>query len=157
MITTDKIKVEVKEEKQDQKPKKVNRLTFLKFDYLLLFFATIITVFSLFIVSLIEPPKGNTVEILYNGNVTIRESLDINKKITLTKAKYPNLLGDMEIEIEVGKVRISKETSPNNICSKQGWTDNQFKSLICEPNNVIVRIITDKDFTIPGDIIAGDV
>lgn len=150
MQGTGKIKKEISKSK-------LNYTQFMRLDFLLLFFATITVIFSLFIVSLIKAPTGSNVEVVYQGKVVIREVISQDKIIKMSKDSYPALLGDMEIEIKDNKVRIKKETSPNNICFKQGWTDNTFKALICEPNSVIVRVSNDNNADIPSDIIAGDI
>ena len=46
----------------------------------------------------------------------------------------------MEIEINDSKVRVLKEQSPYNYCSKQGWVDDVATPIICLPNGVIITI-----------------
>lgn len=49
-------------------------------------------------------------------------------------------LGTVEIEVKDGAVRVEKETSPNHLCSIQGWVKNVNQPIICLPNEIIVRI-----------------
>lgn len=79
-------------------------------------------------------------QIYYNNQLVASLDLNIDSTLTLTKTKYPELLDDLEVEVKDGKVRISKETSPNNICSKQGWSNSSTKPLVCLPNKVYVQI-----------------
>lgn len=63
------------------------------------------------------------------------------KKIILTKEKHGVLLDDMEITISKDKgIKITKETSPRNICSQQPWINTPGVPLVCLPNQVYVVI-----------------
>jgi hypothetical protein len=53
--------------------------------------------------------------------------------------------GDILIEVENSKVRVKKETSPLHICSKQGWVSNANDILVCLPNKVVIKIVTNKE------------
>ncbi len=47
--------------------------------------------------------------------------------------------GEVEITVKDGKVSITKETSPLNICSEQGFVDVNKIPLVCLPNNLVVE------------------
>ena len=51
----------------------------------------------------------------------------------------------MTIEIKDNKVRVSKEESPKNYCSKQGWVSSVATPIVCLPNAVVVTIIGEND------------
>lgn len=72
-----------------------------------------------------------------------------NQKNDIYKSQYPTnyffenlplLVDDLIIKISNGNVQIVKETSPNNICSKQGKIAAQSPPLICAPNYVMIII-----------------
>lgn len=85
--------------------------------------------------------KGDLkVDINISGRIAYTYSLNEDRIITLKKDDHPSLLGDMEIEIRDNKVRVSKEQSPLNYCSKQGFVDKVARPIICLPNEVIVII-----------------
>ncbi len=87
--------------------------------------------------------KENMIAKVYNNGELVYTFTDLNKEEIFT-TKGVN--GDVVIETKDGKVRIKEETSPLNICSKQGWTDSTSKPLICLPNKVVVEIVgKDKD------------
>jgi Uncharacterized protein conserved in bacteria len=98
---------------------------------------------------LVGKTSGDVVNIYYENKIVATLDLNKNQTLILPKEKYPALLADLEVEVMDGKVRISKETSPNNICSKQGWTDSSLHPLVCLPNKVLV-IIEPKDIMING-------
>ncbi len=47
--------------------------------------------------------------------------------------------GEVEITVKDGKVAITKETSPLNVCSKQGFVNVNQVPLVCLPNNLVVE------------------
>ena len=49
-------------------------------------------------------------------------------------------LGDVVIQIEDGKARVSEEKSPLNYCSIQGWVSNTNVPIVCLPNSIIIVI-----------------
>ena len=55
------------------------------------------------------------------------------------------LLGNVVIEIKDKKVRVVKENSPKNICSKEGYISDSTKPLICLPNKVVIKIVQSSD------------
>lgn len=64
-----------------------------------------------------------------------------------TKYKYENLsllLDDLIIEINNKSISIVEETSPNNICSKQGSVSRPNIPLTCAPNYIVAMITTDE-------------
>lgn len=89
---------------------------------------------------------GDLYAVVYYDNEEIeRLSLTDDQTYTMLQSQYPDLLADLEIEVKDKSVRISKETSPNHICSKQGWSSSPIKPLVCLPNNVFVTIIAPND------------
>ncbi|MFP4077592.1 MAG: NusG domain II-containing protein [Bacillota bacterium] len=53
-------------------------------------------------------------------------------------------LGDVTIHYDASDhtVHVEDETSPQNICQKQGKTNSPLKPLTCLPNEVVIRIET---------------
>lgn len=88
------------------------------------------------------------VEIQVSGKLTHTLKLSEDKIITLKKDDYSSLLGDMEIEISASRVRVKKEQSPLNYCSKQGWISKAAQPIICLPNEVIVTIRGNIDYDV---------
>lgn len=54
-------------------------------------------------------------------------------------------LGVVVIEYDAGRVRVIEETSPQNICQLQGFTDSPFHPLTCLPNYVVITVISDEE------------
>lgn len=119
-----------------------------KWDLFILSFA-IIFVIMLVVVSNIITGSVNGdnkyVVISINGQDKYKYKINEDRTIELKKKNYDTLLGDMEIEIKDGKVRVSKEESPKNYCSKQGWVSSVATPIVCLPNAVVVTIIGEND------------
>lgn len=111
-----------------------------KWDIAIIILTVVFSVGLYFSLNLFVDNDATTAHVYYNNELVASLDLKINENLLLEKSKYPDLLADLEVEVKDGKVRISKETSPNNICSKQGWTDTTTKPLVCLPNKVYVQI-----------------
>lgn len=81
------------------------------------------------------------VVISIDGEEKFKYKLSEDREINLLKNDYSTLLGDMIIEIKDNKVRVKKEESPKNYCSKQGWVGNVATPIFCLPNAVVITII----------------
>ena len=112
-----------------------------------LFILILSIVFVLLIVVASNIITGNVngaykyVVVSINGEDRFKYLLSENRTIELAKDDYKTLLGDMVIEIKDNKVRVSKEESPKNYCSKQGWVSSVATPIVCLPNAVVVTII----------------
>jgi len=53
--------------------------------------------------------------------------------------------GLVRIEKKDGKVRVIDETSKNNICSIQGWSDSTINPIVCLPNHLYIKIESSAD------------
>ena len=49
-------------------------------------------------------------------------------------------LGEVLVEVNEGRVRVEKETSPYHYCSIQGYVRDPSPPIICLPNEVVVTI-----------------
>lgn len=104
---------------------------------------TIALVFSIILsfVFFTNKTAGSYVEIYVQGELVETLRLDEDQEFTLYKDEYPCLLDDMVIQIKDNRVRVEKEESPRNICSKQGWFDTPNLPIVCLPNSVLVMIV----------------
>ena len=85
--------------------------------------------------------KNKYVVISVDGEEQFKYKLNEDREIKLDEDDYPTLLGDMIIEIKDDRVRVAKEESPKNYCSKQGWVGSVATPIFCLPNSVVVTII----------------
>ena len=115
-----------------------------KTDIIILAIAIIFVVAILVISNVVSSSvngKNKYVVISIDGEDKFKYKLDENREIKLKEEDYPTLLGEMIIEIKDSKVRVKKEESPKNYCSKQGWVGNVATPIFCLPNSVVVTIV----------------
>lgn len=98
-------------------------------------FMIILFMFSLFIFT---KEEDNKVAQVYYKNKLIKEidmSQDINEEYEVIAT-----MGIVVIEYDNGKIRVKEETSNRNLCSKQGFIDESYETIVCLPNELIVLI-----------------
>lgn len=119
-----------------------------KWDLFILSFSIVFIILLVVVSNLITGNvngKNKYVVISINGEDKYKYKLNEDKTIELKKSDYSTLLGDMIVEIKDGKVRVKKEESPKNYCSKQGWVSNVATPIVCLPNAVVITIIGEND------------
>lgn len=82
--------------------------------------------------------KTKEVVVSYKDQEVLRKPLDVNGNY-----QVKGTLGLVEIEVLDDRVRVEKETSPNHLCSIQGWVSESNRPIVCLPNNIVVEIKTD--------------
>lgn len=112
-----------------------------RYDLILIIFILIFSIGSFFYMDAFIESEGKLANIYYDNQLIVTMDLNENGTYLLKKEKYPDLLDDLEVEVKNGSIRISKETSPNHICSKQGATSSPTMPLVCLPNKVFVEVV----------------
>ncbi len=80
--------------------------------------------------------SDQTVAVVYSyDKEVLRIDLSVDKSYIVKGA-----LGDVTIEVEGGKVRVEKETSPYHLCSIQGWVQYANIPIVCLPNHIVIII-----------------
>ena len=106
-----------------------------KNDIKLIIFIIIIGFVCIFLINF-NKEEGNTIEVYYEDKLILSADLNIDNVYTVD-----GKLGDVVIEVKDRKVRVLKENSPRNICSREGYISDSTKPLICLPNKIIIKIV----------------
>lgn len=87
--------------------------------------------------------------------VVSRRNEEILRKPLSDNAVYEieGTLGDVAIEVKDEQVRVEKENSPYHLCSIQGWVDDANRPIVCLPNDIVVQIETQEDFSDDMDVV----
>ena len=82
-----------------------------------------------------EGPEANEVVVQVRNEEVLRVPL-------WEDGTYPveGKLGEVLVEVNEGRVRVEKETSPYHYCSIQGYVSDPSTPIICLPNEVVVTI-----------------
>lgn len=100
----------------------------------------IIIISGIFIILNITKKEGTLAEVYYEDKLILTIDLNIDKEYIVE-----GLLGEVLIEVKDKKIRVKEETSPNNICSKEGYISDSSKVLICLPNKIIIKVLGDSE------------
>jgi Uncharacterized protein conserved in bacteria len=105
-----------------------------KYDYILAGFLLIVSI--ILCIPNIQSQNNKKEAFVYYENKEILK-IDLSNDKNYTVKGYN---GKIVIEVKNKKLRIIKETSPLNICSKMGYISASGQTLVCLPNKVIVSI-----------------
>lgn len=106
-------------------------------------FSLLLILFSMVIAwtNLVNRPRGDFfVSVYIESRLVEQYSLYDNQMLTYIPEDYPSLQGPLSLEINQQRIRIAEETSPLNICSKQGWIAEPGFPLLCAPNQFMAVI-----------------
>ena len=93
----------------------------------------IVITITLLLFIFLKQDKSNVANVYYENNII--KTIDLNKDEFYKVEGYN---GEVLIEVKNNKIRVIKETSPYNLCSKQGFVDSV--PIICLPNKIIIKI-----------------
>ena len=115
------------------------RLGFRKAD-LLAIAATLLLAVAVFVAFLPGQTDGAVVAQIYQDNVLVYAvSLDTDQEFTLT-GQYTTT-----VTVRDGKIAVTRSDCPGEDCVHSGWSDSSGRSIVCLPNRVEIRIISDTD------------
>ena len=95
----------------------------------------IITLSILFIPLFHTAARGRLVLVRVGDTVVERLPLDHDRHLVVV-----GRLGETEIEVQDGRVRVVRSPGPYKLCLKRGWISRPGEILICLPNRVTVEI-----------------
>lgn len=111
-----------------------------KYDAIVCFICLVVGCTGLIVISLFSNNDDLIAIVSYDGNVVLEIDLNIDDVY-----EVDGYLGTVEIEVLNNKIRVVDETSPLNICSKQGFVDDVITPIICLPNKIIIELKSDSN------------
>lgn len=102
--------------------------------------ATILLAIVVFAIFLPGRTEGAAIAQIYQDNVLVNTvSLDEDQEFTLT-GQY-----DTTITVRDGKIAVTRSDCPGEDCVHSGWSNSSGRSIVCLPNRVEIRILSDTD------------
>jgi len=98
----------------------------------LLIFSTVIFIFST------QHFSGEKIVYIKYNNHVLKYPLKQNREIKLKNGK-------IVIEIKNKKVHVKESDCPEKICVLTGWISNPGQIIVCVPNKLIIKIISEKE------------
>ncbi len=86
--------------------------------------------------------SSNLAIVYYENN----EILKIDLKKAEQEYEVNGYNGIVKIKAGNGKIKVVEETSKNHICSKQGYIDKPYETIICLPNKIVIKIASDSEY-----------
>lgn len=114
-----------------------NNLNFLKKDAALILTLLFITIFMIYRILSLSITGDKLANVYLDGFLIDVLDLNVNQVQT-----YDGALGDVIVEVKSGKIAVIEETSPQNLCSLQGFVSSNLTPIICLPNNLIIEIVS---------------
>lgn len=100
----------------------------------------LIVISLIFIFINVTKEEGSVAEVYYKDEMILNVNLSIDGEYVVDGE-----LGDVILEVKDNKIRVKKENSPKNICSREGFVGDSSKTLVCLPNKIIVKIVGEND------------
>ncbi len=108
-----------------------------KNDFKLIFGIIIICLIFIIIMNFIPKNQAKIAKIYHNNELVLKIDLSLkeNKKYVVDGDK-----GKVKIVTKNGKIKVEEENSDLHLCSKQGYIENTYETIICLPNKVVIEI-----------------
>lgn len=102
----------------------------------IIIFAILLIAFVVSLVFIFLPSKGDVVEIYHSGKLV--------KSISLTEdATFE--ISEVTIQVKDGEVFVLKSSCPDQLCVKNKHIKKEGESIICLPNQVIIKITGERE------------
>lgn len=108
-----------------------------KTDIKLILILIIITVITFITIS----KKEETTATVYYQNKPIL-NIDLNIDSTY---EVEGTNGKVKIIVRSKKIKVESENSPKHLCSKQGYISHSYESIVCLPNEIVIKIKSDDE------------
>lgn len=106
-----------------------------KWDIILIVFILFFCLLGIFF-PFTQNNKSKYAIVYYKNNEVLR--INLNTKLQKYEIKGDN--GMVMIEAGEGKIRVIEEKSKKHLCSKQGYIDKEYQSIICLPNRIVIEL-----------------
>ncbi len=113
-----------------------------KYDRALIYFLLLSVLFTFFGTVWVARSVGKPDEVVVsaNGEVTARFSLQGQSQF---KIRGP--LGDSEINIAKGRVKVVSSPCVQKVCVYRGYIEKSGECIVCAPNGIVVKIVGESE------------
>ena len=112
-----------------------------KSDTKLIIIILLIAITVLFVIAIIDKNNSKEALVYYDNNLVL--TIDLNEseeKIYIVDG----FNGEVKIIAGNGKIKVDEEESPLHLCSKQGFIEESYESIVCLPNKIVIKISSKK-------------
>lgn len=108
-----------------------------KSDIKLIIIILLIAITVLFVIAIINKNNSKEALVYYDNNLIL--TIDLNESEEKIY-KVDGLNGEVKIVAVNGKIKVDEEESPLHLCSKQGFIEESYESIVCLPNKIVIKI-----------------
>ena len=54
--------------------------------------------------------------------------------------------GNVKIKAGNGRIKVIEETSEKHLCSKQGYIEESYETIVCLPNKIVIKITSGEKY-----------
>ncbi len=113
-----------------------------KSDLKLIIVIILIAIIVLFMIAIFDNTSNKKALVYYDNNLILTIDLTETEKREYLVDGYN---GVVKIIAEGGKIKVDEEDSPLHLCSKQGFIEETYETIICLPNKIVIKIVSSKD------------
>lgn len=96
----------------------------------------IISIISIIIfIPFFNKESSNKAIVYYKNKEILNIDLNVDK---MYEVKGTN--GIVKIVVKDKKIKVDSENSPKHLCSKQGYISKSYQSIVCLPNEIVIKI-----------------
>ncbi len=88
---------------------------------------------------------GSSAIVMVGDQLSYKLPLDVDNVITVQ-----GRIGDVTIEVSGGKVGVTRADCPNHVCVRTGWQSRGGEVIVCVPNHVWVKVLSNDKPEIKG-------
>lgn len=108
-----------------------------KNDLKLIIIILTIAIITFFMIAIIDKGSNKQALVYYDNNLVL--VIDLNNK-EQTEYIVEGYNGPVKIVTNNGKVKVEEEDSPLHLCSKQGFIEKSYETIVCLPNKIVIKI-----------------
>lgn len=112
-----------------------------KSDIKLIIIILLIAITVLFVIAIIDKNNSKEALVYYDNNLVL--TIDLNESEENIYI-VDGFNGEVKIIAGNGKIKVDEEESPLHLCSKQGFIEESYESIVCLPNKIVIKISSKK-------------
>lgn len=120
-----------------------------KKDFILIFIILIVIAVTFGINQLINAKDGEKIEIYVDNNLYKTYDIDDEDEIKIESNEGYNV-----VKIHDHGVEIDEASCPDKVCVHEGFITKPSESIVCLPNKVHIKIVSNQDYEEEEDIIS---
>lgn len=108
-----------------------------KNDLKLIIIILAIAIIVFFMIAIIDKESNKQALVYYDNNLVLVIDLTNKEEKEYIVEGYN---GPVKIITNNGKIKVEEEDSPLHLCSKQGFIEKSYETIVCLPNKIIIKI-----------------